>query len=71
LNNLLYEFASRADRFVTLNLAVLDPRAHEAILVNAGHPSPLLYRLGSGELLDAVPNELAGPPRGGRRRLPV
>lgn len=64
LNDLLYEFASRADRFVTLNLAVLDPKKHEAILVNAGHPSPLLYRPGSGELVEAVPNDLAGPPVG-------
>ena len=32
------------DRFVTLVLVVLDPVAHTAVLVSAGHPVPLLHR---------------------------
>ncbi len=32
------------DRFVTLVLAVIDPLAHEATMVNAGHLPPLLRR---------------------------
>ncbi len=47
LNDLLYEFTSDADRFVTLALLVLDPARHTVTLVSAGHPSPLLYRAGS------------------------
>jgi serine phosphatase RsbU (regulator of sigma subunit)/pSer/pThr/pTyr-binding forkhead associated (FHA) protein len=46
LNDLLYEFTSQADRFVSLALAVLDPAAHRVTLVSAGHAAPLLYRPG-------------------------
>ena len=35
------------DRFVTMVVAVLDPRRHELTVVNAGHPAPLL-RVGPG-----------------------
>jgi serine phosphatase RsbU (regulator of sigma subunit)/pSer/pThr/pTyr-binding forkhead associated (FHA) protein len=63
LNNLLYEFASQADRFVTLALVVLDPAAHTATLVNAGHPSPLLLRPGAA-LRDAMPKDVPGVPLG-------
>jgi serine phosphatase RsbU (regulator of sigma subunit) len=38
------------DRFVTLVLAVLDPRRHEITLVNASHPEPLLRRA-NGEVV--------------------
>jgi len=54
LNDLLYEFTSQADKFVSLVLAVLDPSKHVVTLVSAGHASPLLYRPGQPlkELLD-------------------
>src|SRR5262249_50651046 len=35
------------DPFVTMLLAVLDPRAHRLTLVNAGHLPPLLRRVGA------------------------
>jgi serine phosphatase RsbU (regulator of sigma subunit) len=63
LNELLYEFTSQVDRFVTLALAVLDPATHTVVLVNAGHLSPLLLRPGSPPQ-DAMPNEKAGVPLG-------
>jgi serine phosphatase RsbU (regulator of sigma subunit)/pSer/pThr/pTyr-binding forkhead associated (FHA) protein len=64
LNDLLCEFTSRMDRFVTFALAVLDPVGHAVTLVNAGHLSPLLYRPADGSLSDAMPNEIAGIPLG-------
>ena len=36
------------DRFVTMVLAVLDPRRHEVAIVNAGHLPPLLHRAPGG-----------------------
>ena len=49
LNTLMVR-AALVDRFVTLAAVLLDPATHTATLVNAGHPSPLLYpaRFGSG-----------------------
>jgi phosphoserine phosphatase RsbU/P len=64
LNNLLAEFAQQADRFVTLVVIVLDPVRHLLTVVNAGHPSPLLYRPGSSALTEVVPREAAGVPLG-------
>jgi serine phosphatase RsbU (regulator of sigma subunit) len=63
LNDLLYEFTSQVDRFVTLALVVVDPATHTVTLVNAGHLSPLLLRPGSPPQ-DAMPNEKAGLPLG-------
>ena len=64
LNDLLYEFTSVADRFVTLAAAVIDPRSHVVTLANAGHFSPLLYRQSAGSLTDAIPKKVAGVPLG-------
>ncbi len=64
LNDLLYEFTVRLDRFVTLAAVILDPAAHTATLISAGHPSPLLYRAGTGELRDAMPKDAVGVPLG-------
>jgi serine phosphatase RsbU (regulator of sigma subunit) len=64
LNDLLYEFTSPMDRFVTLSIVVLDPARHLATLVSAGHPSPLLCRKGAAALQDAVPKATAGLPLG-------
>jgi serine phosphatase RsbU (regulator of sigma subunit)/pSer/pThr/pTyr-binding forkhead associated (FHA) protein len=64
LNDLLYEFTSPMDRFVTVAAAVLDPAKHTVTLVNGGHLPPLLYRKGSGALVEAMPSEVAGVPLG-------
>jgi serine phosphatase RsbU (regulator of sigma subunit) len=64
LNDLLYEFTSQLDRFVTLAAAVLDPTTHEVVLVSAGHDSPLLYRPASGDLSEAMSKDVAGVPLG-------
>jgi phosphoserine phosphatase RsbU/P len=50
------------DRFVTLVLAVLDPLKHEATIVNAGHPSPLLRR--GKDSVQPVAEEIANLPLG-------
>src|ERR1700676_4244390 len=42
LNSLMTQ-SGIADRFVTLLAAILDPGSHTVTLVNAGHPSPLIY----------------------------
>lgn len=54
--------SSWEDRFVTLILAVVEPRTHEVTLANAGHMAPLLRRA-SGKV-DAVGEECAGLPIG-------
>ncbi len=64
LNNLLYEFTSPMDRFVTLAAAVLDPVKHSVTLANAGHDSPMWYHYANGSLTDAVPVATAGLPLG-------
>ena len=56
--------ANLPDRFVTLAAVVLDPATHTATLVNAGHPSPLLLRHATGEVVPAAPPGASGPPVG-------
>ena len=53
------------DRFVTMVLAVLDPRRHEVTMVNAGHLPPLVAARGGG---DRGGRGAGGPPAAGRRR---
>lgn len=48
------------DRFVTFVLVVLDPQRHEIVIVNAGHPPPLLRR-GAGEVLVLAEEETGLP----------
>jgi serine phosphatase RsbU (regulator of sigma subunit) len=57
-------FASHgwSDRFVTMIVAVIDPRDHKMTLVNAGHMAPLLRRA-SGEVIEVGDDE-AGLPIG-------
>ena len=64
LNDLLYEFTSQLDRFVTLAAVFLDPLTHSATMVSAGHSLPVLYRPTSGEFRDAMPKDVAGVPLG-------
>lgn len=52
------------DRFVTMITMVLDPAMHTVTVVNAGHPSPLLFRNSAGTVERAAPPEVAGPPIG-------
>jgi serine phosphatase RsbU (regulator of sigma subunit) len=50
------------DRFVTMVLAVLDPKDHTVTIVNAGHMPPF-WRRASGKL-DTPSADEAGPPLG-------
>lgn len=54
--------------YVTLQIAVLDHRAHELRLASAGHPPALIYRATSGEVM-----EIGGPatPLGTRLESPL
>jgi serine phosphatase RsbU (regulator of sigma subunit)/pSer/pThr/pTyr-binding forkhead associated (FHA) protein len=63
LNDLLYEFTSPMDRFVTFSGAILDPATHTMQLVNAGHMPPVVHRNTDGTLV-VVTKEIAGPPLG-------
>jgi serine phosphatase RsbU (regulator of sigma subunit) len=56
--------AAVSERFVTLIAGVLDPATHSVTLVNAGHPSPLLYRHATGTVEAATSAEVSGPPIG-------
>jgi phosphoserine phosphatase RsbU/P len=62
--NALINQSGIADRFVTLLLAILDPASHTVTLVNAGHPSPLLYHRATRTVGEAMNNDAAGLPLG-------
>ncbi|MFO0877528.1 MAG: SpoIIE family protein phosphatase [Gemmataceae bacterium] len=64
LNDSLTEFTSPMDRFVTVVAVVLNPATHEATVVSGGHGSPLLYRSATGEVVNAIPDDVSGPPLG-------
>jgi serine phosphatase RsbU (regulator of sigma subunit) len=51
------------DKFVTLAGLVLDPAAHRAVVVNAGHPSPLVLRA-NGAVENAADADSSGLPIG-------
>jgi len=63
LNSLMIQ-SGIADRFVTLVAAILDPGSHTVTLVNAGHPSPLIYHRATRTVAEAIGNEIAGFPLG-------
>jgi phosphoserine phosphatase RsbU/P len=62
--NSLMNASGIADRFVTLVAAILDPGSNTVTLVNAGHPSPLLYHRATRTVEEAISNEAAGLPLG-------
>src|SRR5262245_874132 len=64
LNDSLCTFTGPMDRFVTLAAIVLDPRTHVATMVSGGHGSPLLWRPQTGEVVEAMPKTIGGPPLG-------
>jgi serine phosphatase RsbU (regulator of sigma subunit) len=61
LNALMIQ-SGMADRFVTLIAAVLDPASHIVTLINAGHPSPLVYHRATRTVEEAMSTTIAGPP---------
>ena len=63
LNTMMIE-TGIADRFVTLVAAVLDPANHTVTLVNAGHPSPLIYNRATRTVAEAISTDVAGLPLG-------
>jgi phosphoserine phosphatase RsbU/P len=52
------------DRFVTLVAAILDAESHTVTLVNAGHPSPLIYHRATRTVAEAISNDASGLPLG-------
>jgi serine phosphatase RsbU (regulator of sigma subunit) len=52
------------DRFVTLGLMLVDTVAHQMTVVNAGGMNPRMYRVGSGDLVDAISTDATGLPLG-------
>jgi serine phosphatase RsbU (regulator of sigma subunit)/pSer/pThr/pTyr-binding forkhead associated (FHA) protein len=64
LNDMLAEFVSDMDRFVTLLAVVLDPATHLATIVSGGHQSPVLVRPGGQLDLEPMPRSVAGMPLG-------
>lgn len=62
--NMLLNQSGLADRFVTLAAAIVDFAKHTVILVNAGHPSPMLYHRKGDSVEDATPDAIIGLPIG-------
>jgi len=52
------------DRFVTLTAMILDPVAHQLVVINAGHMNPKLFRTTTGLLGEAIKDEVTGLPLG-------
>jgi serine phosphatase RsbU (regulator of sigma subunit) len=63
LNSLMNQ-SGISDQFVTLTAAILDPGSHTVTLVNAGHPSPLIYHRATRAVAEAISNEVTGLPIG-------
>ena len=53
LNDLNFEMANSVlgYRFITLSIAILDPKRHEVQLASAGHPPPIVRRKGRSEFI--------------------
>ncbi|HEV3438191.1 MAG TPA: SpoIIE family protein phosphatase [Gemmata sp.] len=67
--NALMIRAAVPEKFVTLAVAVLDPVTHTVVVVNAGHPSPILLRA-SGEVEDVASDDISGFPIGIAEEIP-
>jgi serine phosphatase RsbU (regulator of sigma subunit) len=63
LNSLITQ-SGIADKFITLAAAILDPQSHIVTLVNAGHPSPLIYHRATRTVGEATSLAAAGLPLG-------
>jgi serine phosphatase RsbU (regulator of sigma subunit) len=63
LNSLMIQ-SGIADLFVTLAAIVLDHERHTVTLVNAGHPSPLIYRRATRTVSEATSLDMTGWPLG-------
>jgi serine phosphatase RsbU (regulator of sigma subunit) len=50
-----------SERYASLLAAILDPTNHTVTLVNAGHPSPLIYRRGRCTMEVAISSEATHP----------
>lgn len=61
--------AAVPEKFVTLAVAVLNPITHTLVVVNAGHPSPMLIRA-SGEVEEIALDDIAGLPIGIEEGIP-
>lgn len=63
LNEQMQE-AGLLDRFVTLEMNVLDTRTHTVTVVNAGHNPSFIYRRRTGTIEEGMDRNLAGFPLG-------
>lgn len=64
LNQVIFKHLETMDRFITLAVAVLDPRQHKVTLVNAGHLNPLFYQRATGQVSEVGDPAAAGLPLG-------
>jgi serine phosphatase RsbU (regulator of sigma subunit) len=62
--NIVMNRADIGRNFVTLLAIVIDPADNTATMVNAAHPSPLIYRRATGDVIEAVGVEMTGLPLG-------
>jgi serine phosphatase RsbU (regulator of sigma subunit) len=63
LNTLMQE-AGMLDKFVTLEIALLDPNRNEVTFVNAGHNPAVIFRHRSGKLEEVFSHKVGGFPLG-------
>jgi sigma-B regulation protein RsbU (phosphoserine phosphatase) len=64
LNQSLSAMLQDQSRFITLAVVVLDPKAHAAMIVKAGHDTPWLFRRESGRFEDLLTRDECGLPLG-------
>jgi serine phosphatase RsbU (regulator of sigma subunit) len=64
LNDLLFPHTSQLCSFVTMAAGIINPADHTVTLVNAGHPTPLIYRAADGSVQEAMLSSCVGMPLG-------
>jgi serine phosphatase RsbU (regulator of sigma subunit) len=64
LNDLVCQGAGQMDRFITLATVILDAVRHTALVINAGHMSPLLYRGADKTITQTVSRKDSALPMG-------